>query len=270
VTTTAGQSLLVGRLHTDPHLARQAAFALLALVFLEGMGYDLTPRITNGLSPAGPSAAQPGAAAAGPSAAQPGAAAAGAGRRETVRALQESNSCLLPEFAAPARRALLDDLDPTASMEWTGWVRAQRLEREPALVAYELGVLTLGVELPPVLVRSLRDAPVAPASRVVELPGGAGYAAALLAALHPRWNPAGHLTLLVGEGEAAQLAAWAQLLLTRQLTPAPGSLVRVTPDSPRPFVAEAVDLALAYNLPPWLARDPSVAAVVQARQVLWV
>jgi hypothetical protein len=43
------------------------------------------------------------------------------------------------------------------------------------------------------------------------------------------------------------------LLLSRTLAPPPGSIVKVSEGSALPLSAERFDLALVYNLAPWLA-----------------
>jgi hypothetical protein len=175
-----------------------------------------------------------------------------------------ANSHVVAYFVPPARRAALATLDPGALGELLGWLRAQRVHEEEPQVAFELGMLALAVELPAILVRGLRQAPVGPESRVAELPDGAGYATVFLATLHPEWRAATGARLFVSEGDAEQLAGWAMLLLSRTLHPPPGSVTRVPPDAPLPLSGERFDLALVYNPVPWLASPEAAREAVHA------
>ena len=246
MTTEAGQSLLIGRLSADAEFARQAGFALFVLVHLE----------TTGLVPGLLTARDDGARL--PLDHVP----------DRVAEVQRANPHLLAAFADPARRAALADVDPAASAELVGWLRGQHLEREELQVAYELGMLALGIELPPILVGALRDLRLAPESRVAELPDGAGYAAVFLSTLHPEWRAAGHMRLYVESTDAAQLAGWAMLLLAGTLAPPAESIVRVAREGRLPFSSAEFDVALVYNPVPWLRAPQAYGAAVHARQVV--
>jgi len=102
-------------------------------------------------------------------------------------------------------------------------------------VAYELGLLALGVQLPPVLVRGLRELRFSAEATVAELPDGSGYPTIFLATLHANWRAAHRATLFASSVDGRQLAAWAMLLLTRRLTPPAGAIVPVPPDTPPPL-----------------------------------
>ena len=147
----------------------------------------------------------------------------------------------------------LNHVDQRAALDLTRWAVAQRLDREEPQVAYELGLLALGVTLPPVLVGSLRQLHLEPDTRVVELPDGAGYPTVFLQTLHPQWRAAERSAHLVTSIDARQLAAWAHLLLTRRLAPRPGAIVHV-PEGYLPGSALEAEVALLYNTPPHL--DP--------------
>jgi hypothetical protein len=207
----------VRRLAPDPTLARRAAFALFVLAYLEA----------SGLAPGGERYDR---------------------RVENAAAV---NSHLFAPFVG--NTAPLAELDPSAAEDLSRWARAQHLEREEPQVAYELGLLALGVALPPVLVRSLRDLELKPQSRVVELPDGAGYPTVFLGTMHTHWHAAENCTLLVTSTDARQLAAWALLLLTRRLEPRAGAIVALAPGAVPAAPAQA-DFALLYNTPPDL--DP--------------
>jgi hypothetical protein len=227
----AGQSLLVGRLSPDRELARTAAFALFVRVYLQQVGL-----LPERLSPATTPEHLPAA----------------------IAEVAGANPHVVAPFVSPDRRAALAGLDGEAVRELLGWLLAQRVHQEESQVAYELGMLALSVELPPIVVRGLREAEVHPHSRVAELPDGGGYAAVFLSTLHPRWKAPGRLRLFVGGGDAELLAGWAMLLLSRTLVPPPGSIIKVKEGSVRPLSAERFDLALVYNPAPWLA-SPAVA-----------
>jgi hypothetical protein len=231
VVSDAGQSLLVGRLSADRELARQAAFALFVRAYAEAAGL-VPPEM--GEAPRGEDL--------------PG----------LVGALAAVNPHVVAAFVDPARRAALAGLDQPAVRELAGWLRAQRVHQEEPQVAYELGLLALGAELPAILVRGLRQAPVTAGTRVAELPDGSGYATVFLATLHPQWRAAGNARLFVSGADAEQLAGWAMLLLSRTLTPPPGSIVRVPAGAAVPLTAERFDLALIYHPAPWLG-DPATA-----------
>jgi hypothetical protein len=237
VVSDAGQSLLVGRLSPDRELARNAAFALFVRVYLEQAGL-LSRRLV------------------------------GAERAtdlpEAIAEVAATNPHVVAHFVPPARRAALATLDPGALGELLGWLRAQRVHEEEPQIAYELGMLALAVELPAILVRGLRQAPVGPESRVAELPDGAGYPTVFLATLHPEWRAATGARLFVSGGDAEQLAGWAMLLLSRTLRPPAGSVTRVPPEAPLPLSGERFDLALVYNPVPWLAPLEAARKAVDA------
>ena len=242
------QPILVGRLSPDRELARHAAFALFVLVYLEQAG--LVPRrfVLDRRS----GVAEP------PLDELPGA----------VAEIRAHNPYILAHFDRPARAAALGGLDAAASRELLGWLQAQHVAAEEPQIAYELGMLALGVELPGILVRGLREAEVHPESRVAELPDGSGYPTVFLSALHPAWRAAEHARLFVESPDAAQLAAWAMLLLAKRLAPPPGSIERVSPTRRAPLEEAELDLALVYNPVPWLAAQEAYCAAVKARQIL--
>ncbi len=141
----AGQSLLVGRLSPDRELARTAAFALFVRVYLQQVGLlpeRLSPATTPDLLPA------------------------------AIAEVASANPHAVAPFVSRGRREALAGLDGVAVRELLGWLLAQRVHQEEPQVAYELGMLALSVELPPIVVRGLREAEVHPHSRVAELPDG--------------------------------------------------------------------------------------------------
>jgi hypothetical protein len=200
----------VQRLAPDPLVARRAAFALFVLTFLEQIGLQ-SDAVNEGAK---------------------------------LAAAQRQN----PHLFAGIETHQLSAVDQRAALDLTRWARAQRLDREEPQVAYELGLLALGVELPPVLVGSLRQLDLTPTTRVVELPNGAGYPVVFLQSLHPHWRAAEYATHLVTSSDARQLAAWSHLLLTRRLTPRHGAIVHVT--AGETSRAHEAEIALLYNSPP--------------------
>jgi hypothetical protein len=247
----AGQSPLVGRLHPDRELARHAAFAIFVRVYLEQAGL-LAPRLTRGRADHG---AVPAAPAELPS---------------LIGEIAGRNPHLVAYFTGRERRAALASLDPGAAAELAGWVRAQRVEREEPQVAYELGMLALGVELPAILVRALRQVELRADSLVAEVPDGSGYPTIFLSALQPHWQAAGHVRLFVEGVEAEQLAAWAMLLLTARLEPPAGGITRVTDQDHSALQDSAVEIAVVYNPVPWLADPRRVEREVRARRIVWL
>jgi hypothetical protein len=240
----AGQSLLVGRLSPDRDLARNAAFALFVRVYLEQV--ELLPRRL--LAPAPAMASLP----------------------DAIADVLEGNPHVCAFFADPGRRQGLSGLDEPAVRELLGWLQAQRVQDEEPQIAYELGLLALGAELPAIMVRGLRQATVGPESLVAELPDGAGYPTVFLATLHPDWRAATGARLFVSGGDAEQLAGWAMLLLTRTLRLAPGSIVKVAAGAALPLSDERFDLALHYNPVPWLAAPQDYTRALRAAAVVVV
>jgi hypothetical protein len=159
----------------------------------------------------------------------------------------------------------LGDLDATAAEDLVRWSAAQHLEREEPQVAYELGLLALGVELPPIMVRSLRELELTPTTRVTELPDGAGYPTVFLSTLHPHWPAGDNCTLLVTSTDARILAAWALLLLTKRLEPRAGAIVILDPTQTVAAPLQS-DIALLYNTPTNL--DPR--SLVEAPRIVVV
>lgn len=151
-----------------------------------------------------------------------------------------------------------DVLDPDACAGFIAWVTAQRLDREPPLVAYELGILALGAELPGVILRSLREVVVAPEMTVVETPDGGGYATLFLASMHQSWI--GQSVIGVSTDNAERLAGFAHVLRTGNLTPTSG-VVRIK-DSVDALRARTPSdgLLLIYNPPEWLGTPAVIRA----------
>ena len=141
---------------------------------------------------------------------------------------------------------------PLAVRDFAGWVRAQRLDREPSLVAYELAMLALGAELPSVVLRSLREAELRPGATTFETPDGGGYATAFLATYHPEWR--GRALLGASTETGARLAAFASALRADTLDPT-GNIVLLREGVPEPELP-TIDLLLIYNPPPWYG-DPA-------------
>src|SRR5437870_1943751 len=97
-----GQSLLVGRLHSDPAVARHAAFALFALVYLQQAG--LVRRHSLEGEPAPDEF------------------------RAALTEVAAQNPHLFRFFSAAGRAAMFSQIDPGAARELLGWTVAQRVE----------------------------------------------------------------------------------------------------------------------------------------------
>ncbi len=199
---------------------------------------------------------------------------------EALAAIDEvlaANPHLIAFFGAPERRQALTALEANAARELIAWAAAQHVEREEPQIAYELGMLALGVELPGILVGALRDVDLRPDSTVAELPDGSGYPTVFLATLHPRWAAPSHARLFVSGVDAEQLAAWAFVVLSRRLEPPAGRIVRVAPHERASLQDSPYDVALVYNPVSWLGSAADLAtpvpqsepsAPVRAKQVV--
>jgi len=232
----------VRRLNPEPLLARQAAFTLFVLAHLQ----------QTGVLPAVPDPVD---------------------LPDVVEGICAQNLHLLAFFGDAARRQSLAELDAVAARDLVGWARAQRLEREEPQIAYELGLLALGIELPPVLVRSLRDLEVEPQTTVAEAPDGAGYPTVFLSGMRPEWPAAERARLFVQSTDARQLAGWAMLLLNRSLAPPAGGIVVVgdVNDAPEGLLDQTeYDVALFYNPAPWIGSWERYPQVLRARQYVVV
>jgi hypothetical protein len=175
-----------------------------------------------------------------------------------------ANPHLLAYFSSPDQRQALASVDREAARELIGWAAAQHVEREEPQIAYELGMLALGVELPGILVGALRDLEVHPDTTVAELPDGSGYPTVFLATLHPHWRAAERARLFVAGADAEQLAAWAFVVLGRQLAAPGGRIVRVSPADRAALHDSPSDVTLVYNPVSWLgsAAGPAQQVVV--------
>lgn len=255
----APQSMLIGRLSPDRELARQAAFALFVQAYLEQVGFVRRRFTSQKRSTASESK---GSTEVAPLLEE---------LPEAVAEVRQHNPHILRYFEHPARVAALSTLDASAGQELLGWLQAQQLEAEEPQMAYELAALALGVELPAILVRGLRQAQVLPESQVIELPDGSGYPTIFLSTLQPHWPAAQRARLFVQSTDAEQLAAWAMLLLAQRLVPPSGSIVRVTQQQGLPFQESECDFALVYNPVSWLAAPEQyekAARAAKAGQVL--
>ena len=245
--TANTHSPLVAQLHADYEVARHAAFAVFARVALEQRGLLPAALCAQGGRPATPDHAQVQAALAG---------------------LAGTNPHLVAAFRSSTGAVAMPPLRTEAVDELVGWCAAQHVEREAPQVAYELGMLALGIELPGILVGSLRALAVAPDTTVVELPDGGGYPTVFLATLHAHWTAARQATLFVEGADAETLAGWALAVLNETAAPA-GRVVHVTQATAGRFRDSSCDVALVYNPVGWLgAGGTDAAAYVRAKQVV--
>ena len=143
-------------------------------------------------------------------------------------------------------------IDERACGDFITWVRSQHLEQEAPLVAYELGVLALGVELPGVMLRSLREVHLDAETTVCETPDGGGYATAFLSSMHPHWGK--HAVLCASTDDGERLSTWALVLLHGGLAIGPRSVIRMTSIQDIRDVPPS-DLLLIYNPSHWMG-DP--------------
>lgn len=155
-------------------------------------------------------------------------------------------------------------VDRRAVDEFAAWVRAQRLEREPPLVAFELAMLALGAELPGVVLRSLREADLAADSTTFETPDGGGYATTFLATYHPGWR--GRALIGASTATAQRLGALASALRSDTLSPT-GDVVRMVEQETHPALP-TIDLLLIYNPPTWFGNPADVRRRVPARHAI--
>lgn len=155
-------------------------------------------------------------------------------------------------------------IDPRAVADFAAWVRAQRLEREPPLVAYELAMLALGAELPGVVLRSLREAELEADSTTFETPDGGGYATTFLATYHTGWR--GRALIGASTTTAQRLGALASALRSDTLSPT-GDVVRIVEGDSHPALP-TIDLLLIYNPPAWFGNPGDVRRRVPARHAI--
>ncbi len=192
-----GEPDLIGALSPDRELARHAAFALYALLWLEA-----TAVLPRRLGTAGQRRRSAAGDVAGPEVL---AAALHAAVLRWPR--------LFPYFATPAACAAVAEFAPAAWRQLYGWLRAQPLAGTEPQALYEIGLMVLGVAFPAIDIATIRDLPVGPRTRVLEWPNAAGYPTLLLATFHPDWFAAERVRLYVQGHEATALAAWSLTIL---------------------------------------------------------
>ncbi len=168
--------------------------------------------------------------------------------RDTVRA----NPLLLSIFTDPSAR---NELRALSDLVWNPELkRVQELDlpHMPAEQAYLQCVEALGVDLPPMDAALLRRRTLDRSSLIAEMPNGCGYPSLLLCQAHTVIDPLHNLRIFVDGPEATMLAAWAMLLLTRQLEPPSGCIVPAS--APEDIPAQPFDAVLVYRPVPWLAQ----------------
>ncbi len=224
----------VARLHPEPGTARRLAFALMCAIVAEAHGWIpsiLTSHVDTDGQPA-----------------RRGDALALALETVASHAPALVGADILDAMSGAKRLAI----DVQACGDFITWVRAQHLEREAPLVAYELGVLALGTDLPGVMLRSLREIRLDAGSTVCETPDGGGYATAFLSSMHPHWEKRAFLCASTDDGE--RLSLWALVLLHGGFAIEPARVIRTTSVQEIRTVPGA-DLLLIYNPPSWMG-DP--------------
>lgn len=221
----------IARLHPEPGTARRLAFAIMCGVVAEAHGW-IPGHLKNQTGPE----MQP---------SRFGDALALTLETVALHATALVRGDILDAISVPKRHAI----DEQACGDYITWVRAQHLEQEAPLVAYELGVLALGMELPGVLLRSLREVSLDADTTVCETPDGGGYATAFLSSMHPHWGK--HAVLCASSDDGERLSLWALVLLHGGFAIEPGRVIRTTSmqdirDLP------ASDLLLIYNPVAWM------------------
>ena len=224
----------IARMHPEPGTARRLAFALMCGVVAEARGWipcHLSNLVTADIQPD-----------------RLGATLALTLETVALRAPALVGRDILDAISVAKRHAI----DERACGDYITWVRAQHLEQEAPLVAYELGVLALGMELPGVMLRSLREVRLDADTTVCETPDGGGYATAFLSSMHPHWGK--HAVLCASTDDGERLSTWALVLLLGGFTIEPGRVIRMASildirDLP------PSDLLLIYNPTSWLG-DP--------------
>lgn len=228
--------------HEDPHMARAARFALLALLYIEEAG--LVPERFSTDSPATWRGVMP-------------------YLREldlfelAVRDGVRANPHLFAAFRDPAARHELRALDERAWRQALKEIRSLDLAQMSPRELYRRGAAILGVELPPLNEAVLQGNDFDRSSLIAELPNGCGYPSFVLCERYDFLDPAHNLRLFVDGTEAEMLAAWALVLLTGQLTLPAGRIVPVSAKDHEALKREAFDVALVYRPAPWLVPDPS-------------
>lgn len=233
----------IARLHPEPVTARRFAFALMCGVVAEAHGW-IFGHLQNRTS------SEVGQARFGDALAQ---------CLETValHAPALVGGDILDAISVPKRHAI----DEQACGDYIAWVRAQHLEQEAPLVAYELGVLALGMELPGVMLRSLREVRLDADTTVCETPDGGGYATAFLSSMHPHWGK--HAVLCASSDDGERLSLWALVLLHGGFVIEPGRVIR-TASMQEIRDLPASDLLLIYNPASWMGDSRAIRAAFGA------
>jgi hypothetical protein len=100
------------------------------------------------------------------------------------------------------------------------------------------------------------------------LPNGCGYPSLILCRDYNILDAAHNLRIFVEGTEAEMLAAWALLLLTRQLTMPKGRIMQLSEADHERLAQDVFDLALAYRLSPWLTH--SLNDTLTAKEVVYL
>jgi len=227
-------------LYGDLNIARAAQFALLVLLYLEQT--ELVPERFSPASRAAWRGVMP-------------------HLREldlfelAVRDGVRVNPHLFAAFRKAAARNELRALDEPLWCQELDRVQALRLAQLSRRELYRRGAEALGVELPPVDEASLQGNAFDRSSLIAELPNGCGYPSLLLCQKNDFLDPAHNLRIFVDGPEAEMLAAWAMVLLARQLTPPTGRIISVSATDHAALSREMFDAALIYRPAPWLSHE---------------
>ena len=168
--------------------------------------------------------------------------------RDTVRA----NPLLLSVFTDPSARNELRSLSDSVWNQELKSAQELDLPHMPAEMAYHQAADALGVSLPPIDAALLRSRTLDRSSLIAEMPNGCGYPSLLLCQAQSVIDPLHNLRIFVDGPEATMLAAWAMLLLTRQVESPSGCIVPASAAEGIP--AQPFDAVLVYRPVPWLAQ----------------
>jgi len=161
------------------------------------------------------------------------------------------------ELRALDERAWEQELQRLQSLDLTGLSPRE---------LYRRGAATLGIQLTPLNEAALQGDAFDRSSLIAELPNGCGYPSLLLCGTYGFLDPAHNLRLFVDGTEAEMLAAWALVLLTRQLTLPAGRIVPISATDYEALSRETFDAALVYRPVEWLPSD--LSQVINAREVI--
>lgn len=223
---------LIGALSPDRELARNAAFALYELLWLEATGalprrlsaaHDV-PQVMGGGLP-GPDLLA-----------------------ETLSSASSYWPHMFPYFTAHDTCDKIAGFAQGAWQQLFGWMRHQPLSGTEPQALYEIGLMVLGVAIPAVDIGTIRDLQITRQTNVLEWPNAGGYPTLLVAAFHLDWFAASRVRLYVKGAEATALASWALTVLSGHPDWPSSMLIRVGDMSRDVADPKPDELLLNYRL----------------------